>query len=71
VFLVVAVLSLALGIGANTATFRLTDQILIRSLPVRNPQELMMLSAVGQHYGSNRVRDIFVEAQAAFERKAH
>ena len=54
VFLVVAVLSLALGIGANTAIFTLTDQILLRSLPVKNPQELVMLSAVGQHYGSNQ-----------------
>ena len=53
-FLVVAVLSLALGIGANTAIFTLTDQILIRSLPVKNPEQLVMLSAVGQHYGSNQ-----------------
>lgn len=38
-----AVLSLALGIGANTAIFSLIDAIMLQSLPVRNPQELVML----------------------------
>ncbi len=52
-FVAVAVLSLALGIGANTAIFTLTDQVLLRLLPVRNPEQLVLLSAVGQHYGSN------------------
>lgn len=52
-FVAVAVLSLAFGIGANTAIFSLTDQILVRMLPVRQPEQLVMLSAVGQHYGSN------------------
>jgi hypothetical protein len=40
-FSVVAVLSLALGIGANTALFSLMDVMLLRALPVRNPQELV------------------------------
>lgn len=53
-FLIVAVASLALGIGANTAIFTLTDQILIRTLPVKNPQQLVLLSALGRHYGSNQ-----------------
>jgi predicted permease len=53
-FLTVAVLSLALGIGANTAIFTLTDQVLIRSLPVKHPEQLVLLSAVGRHYGSNQ-----------------
>lgn len=39
-FTVVAVLSLALGIGANTAIFQLIDAIRLRPLPVHNPQEL-------------------------------
>ena len=52
-FAVVAVLSLALGIGANTAIFSLIDQLLLRMLPVKNPQELVLLSGEGQHYGGN------------------
>ena len=42
-FSIVAILSLALGIGANTAIFTLIDQILLRKLPVKNPEELVML----------------------------
>ncbi len=42
-FSLVAVLSLALGIGANTAIFQLIDAIRLRTLPVANPQELAYL----------------------------
>jgi predicted permease len=52
-FTIVAVLSLALGIGANTAIFSLLDQILLRLLPVKNPRELALFTMRGQHYGSN------------------
>jgi len=52
-FSIVAILSLALGIGANTAIFTLIDQILLRKLPVKNPEELVMLYQSGPHSGSN------------------
>src|SRR5215472_15085794 len=47
-FTVVAVLTLALGIGANTAIFSLMDALLLRFLPVRNPGELVELMLVEQ-----------------------
>src|SRR3984893_3128578 len=52
-FAVVAALTLALGIGANTAIFTLLDQILLRLLPVKNPQQLVLLTMRGHHYGNN------------------
>jgi putative ABC transport system permease protein len=52
-FSIVAILSLALGIGANTAIFTLVDQILLRKLPVKAPDELVMLYQQGPHMGSN------------------
>ena len=52
-FTAVAVFSLALGIGANTAIFTLIDQLILQLLPVRNPQELVLFTPHGQHYGSN------------------
>lgn len=48
----VAVLSLALGIGANAAIFSLFDQMLIRALPVQEPEMLVNLGAPGPKHGS-------------------
>jgi predicted permease len=56
-FSAMAILSLALGIGANTAIFSFMDSILMRSLPVPDPQTLVMLSwrtPRPEMHGSNR-----------------
>jgi len=42
-FTLIAVLSLALGIGANTAIFSLLDQLLLQRLPVKDPDSLVIL----------------------------
>jgi hypothetical protein len=52
-FTLIAVLSLALGIGANTAIFSLMDQLLLRLLPVKDPDSLVMLSQRGPNMGGN------------------
>jgi predicted permease len=48
----VAILSLALGIGANSAIFSLFDEMLMRPLPVREPERLVNLAAPGPNPGS-------------------
>src|SRR5437764_11307902 len=53
IFLTVAVLSLALGIGANTAIFTLIHQLILQPLPVHDPEQLVMLAGRGNHYGGN------------------
>ncbi len=73
-FTAVAALSLALGIGANTAIFTLINAVLLRSLPVKNPQELVSLnvndaSMNGAHTTSSDVhfpRSIDGDSSTAF-----
>src|SRR5688500_1123690 len=43
-FAIVAISTLALGIGANTAIFTLVDAVLLKSLPVKHPEELVLFS---------------------------
>ncbi len=50
-FALVAISSLALGIGANTAIFQLLDAVRLRNLPIPNPQELAELRIVGGNHG--------------------
>lgn len=52
-FAVTAILTLALGIGANTAIFSLLDQALLRSLPVRDPQQLVVLKGTGDAWNGS------------------
>ena len=53
-FTVVAVLTLALGIGANTAIFQLIDSIRLRAIPVKNPEQLGTIRIADRHWGSGQ-----------------
>jgi len=50
-FAVIALITLALAIGANTAIFTLLNQALLRALPVKDPNQLVVLSFAGSHEG--------------------
>jgi putative ABC transport system permease protein len=52
-FTTTAILTLALGIGANTAIFSMMNTVLLQSLPVRNPSELVMISSMVPKSGEN------------------
>ena len=71
-FSAMAILSLALGIGANTAIFSFMDSILLRSLPVPDPQSLVMLSwrtPRREMHGSNRHDNSYHRSQWRIHRR--
>ena len=49
----IVIASIALGIGANTAIFTLVDQVLLRRLPVQDPDALVQVTKTGVTYGNN------------------
>ena len=52
-FTSVAVLTLAFGVGTNTAIFSLMDQVLLQLLPVRHPEQLVLVTERGTRFGDS------------------
>jgi macrolide transport system ATP-binding/permease protein len=68
-FAALAVLSLGLGIGANTAIYSFMDSILVRSLPVADPESLVILSwrtPKREFHGSNRHDESYSEPNGGY-----
>jgi predicted permease len=64
--MVTAILSLALGIGANTAIFSMLNAVMLRSLPVEDPHRLVQLDSQGGGYFTNPIWEQVRDHQQAF-----
>jgi putative ABC transport system permease protein len=60
-FTALAVLTLALGVGINTAIFSVTDAVLLRELPVTDPEQLVVLDAIPRRGGRNNISNPLFE----------
>ncbi|HUJ31838.1 MAG TPA: ABC transporter permease [Candidatus Acidoferrum sp.] len=60
-FTVVAILTLAMGIGANAAIFQLIDAVRLRTLPVKNPKQLAIVHIDKKHWGSGNFNGPYAE----------
>src|SRR3954470_1503174 len=66
-FAAVTALSLALGVGANTAIFSVIDAVMLKTLPVSHPEELLQVTAGGDRgYFNNPVWEQIRDRQDAF-----
>ena len=65
-FAIVAILSLALGIGANTAIFSLINAVMLKSLPVRQPEELMVVLRDSSKTATNPIWEYVRDHQDVF-----
>src|ERR1017187_4279116 len=65
-FAAVAILSLALGIGANTAIFSLFDSLILKALPVSHPEQLLQMTMAKDAYFTNPIWEQLRDRQDVF-----
>ena len=65
-FATVAILSLALGIGANTAIFSLIDSVMLKTLPVKHPEQVLQVTRGKEDYYTNLIWEQVRDRQDVF-----